>query len=208
MLTLKKISIALNLAIAAVTLFAWLKMALRIDENGVLSAPGLHSLKYFTVLSNLLQGVASLIYAVALLTGGAPLAVRVLKYAATTSVALTFATVVCFLGPVFGFKGMYEGANLWFHLLTPVLAALDFVLLDRSGPIPFAASFVAIVPMALYAAFYVTNLLVNGVGEGRHTNDWYGFMRGGWSGAAVIAAVIALGTWAMALLMRLPRRGA
>ena len=31
---------------------------------------------------------------------------------------------------------------------------------------------------------------------------------GGWSGAAVIAAVIALGTWAMALLMRLPRRGA
>ncbi len=206
-MTLRKLSVIVNIAIFAAVMYAWLKMVLRFDENGALTDSGLRSLRYFTVLSNLLQAAASAAYVIAVLAGGVPLVVRVLKYAATASVTLTFLTVLLFLGPVmFGYKRMFEGASLWMHLIVPVAAILDFVLLDRSGPIPFAASFAALSPMLLYAAYYVGNLLINGFVKNGFNNDWYGFARGGWGRAGVFAAVMVLGTWGVALLLRLPRR--
>ena len=202
------LSLILNLAIAGAALAAWLRMVLRFDENGVLTASGFRSLKYFTVLSNLLQAGASLAYAMAVLTtGGAPLGVRMVKYAATASVMLTFLVVVAFLGPVFGYKGMYEGGNLWLHLVVPLAAAADFMLLDRSGPIPFGASFAALVPMLMYAVFYVGNILARGIRTEHGTNDWYGFLGRGWGGGAVAALAVTLATWGLALLLRWPRQG-
>lgn len=212
-MTRRRVSLVLNALISITALAAWAQMAFRFGEGGALSASGLRSLKYFTVLSNLLQGLASAVYAFCLARrlrgrGGAlPAPVRLLKYAGTVSVALTFATVMCFLGPVFGYSGMFAGASFWMHLVVPLAAAFDFCVLDREGRVPFRASFVAVVPMLLYAAGYIANLLINGVGEWPHTNDWYGFVRGGVIGTAGIVAAMILATWALALLLRLPRRG-
>ena len=124
------------------------------------------------------------------------------------SVALTFTVVMTFLGPIYGYPGMFMGASLYMHLLVPLAAAADFCLLDRSGPVTIRDTFYALIPMALYAAVYIPNILINGVGEWPNTNDWYGFFAFGGVMAAVIALVILLVTWGLALLLRLPRRRA
>ena len=208
----RKISLPLNLALAVVVFAAWAKMVFHIDENGVLSSSGLYSLKYFTVLSNLLQAIVSLAWAAYLgraLRGRAarpPRLLHGLRHAAVVSVALTFLTVVCFLGPVFGFRGMFSGANFWFHLVVPLASALDFCLLDREGPHALRETPLALIPMLLYGVGYVANLLINGVGQWPHSNDWYGFASGGPVWSAVVFLVIILGTAGIALLLRLPRR--
>ena len=201
-----------NLLIAVVIFWAWGSMAFHVGSDGLLTAPGLGSLKYFTVLSNLLQGAVSLAWAGHLLRtlrGGAdrvarPL--RLLRYAGVVSVTLTFATVLFFLGPVFGYASMFAGVSFWLHLVAPVAAIGDFCLLDREETYVPREALAAMIPMLIYAVGYVANLLINGVGEWPNTNDWYGFARGGVPGAAVSFAVIAAGTWGIALLLRLPHR--
>ena len=191
----KNLSKAVNLLIAVLVLWAWVSMAFRLGGHGSLSAGGLQSLRYFTVLSNLLQGGVSLACAL----GRRP---RRLKYASTTAVALTFLVVLLFLGPVYGYAPMYAGANLWFHLVVPVLAMVDFLALDREGAYTRRDGLFAMLPMLAYGLFYVGNLLKNGV----RGNDWYGFARGGPGTAAVVFLAILAGNGLIALLLRLPRR--
>ena len=202
---------ALNAALAVIVLASWAAMVFSL-EDGVLSAPGLRSLKYFTVLSNLLQAVASLAYvgAVGLALSGrrnrVSRSILRLKYAATVSVSLTFLTVMLFLGPVFGYRGMFSGPSFWFHLVVPLAAALDFCALDREGGVTMRDSLITLLPMALYGVFYALNILVNGLGTPGHSNDWYGFALGGLKTIPLVFLVIALATWGVALLERLPRR--
>ena len=202
----ERLSLAINLLIAAAVAISWCAMAFRFTDSGRLSARGLRSMKYFTVLSNLLTGVAAAVCAVCLVRGQTPRWASLLKYAGAVSVGLTFLTVMLFLGPVFGFKGMFKGANLWFHLLVPLLAMLDFSLLDRQAALSLGDSLIAVVPMVLYGLGYMINLLVNGFGDPAHTNDWYHFAaRGIPTGIAAFAGMI-LGTWLLALLLGLPHR--
>ena len=181
----------LNLLIAALVLWAWLSMTFRLGRHGSLSAGGLQSLRYFTVLSNLFQGGVSLACALGADTGR-------WKYASTVAVALTFFVVLLFLGPTYGYDSMYTGANFWFHLVVPLLAMADFLFLDRGRDYRPRDSLPAILPMLAYSLFYVGNLLANGVRE----NDWYGFAKHG-PKSAVAAFVIILATnWVIALLLR------
>ena len=195
------ISRLINLAIAILVLQAWLFMTFKADRHGALSTEGLWNLRYFTVLSNLLQGGVSLCYVL----HPSPRLTR-WKYVATTAVALTFFVVLLFLGPVYGFDMMYTGANFWFHLVVPLLAMVDFLCFDRSGMIRLRDSLLALLPMLIYSVLYVGNLLINGVGRGADTNDWYGFAVGGPRTAAVVFLVMLVGNWVIALLLRLPRR--
>ncbi|MBQ5725613.1 MAG: hypothetical protein IIV80_05605, partial [Clostridia bacterium] len=106
------------------------------------------------------------------------------------------------LGPAYGYDSMYIGANLWFHLIIPVLAMANFLIVDREGTFSLRDSLFTLIPMLAYSLFYVGNLLANGVRE----NDWYGFAKKG-PQSAVAAFLIILGlNWIIALLMRLPRR--
>ena len=208
---IRMLSLAMNALIVVIVLAAWLGMVFSVNERGVLTSRGLHSLKYFTVLSNLLACAASAAYGVCLIRSGAavPRGVVVWKYAGTVSVALTLATTALFLGPTArtGYLSMFQGVNFWLHLVAPALCILDFCLWNPDGPLTLGDSLLACTPMALYAAYYVGNLLCNGiVGRGGRTNDWYGFAAGGWGMAGVAAAIICLATWGMALLMRLPRK--
>lgn len=201
------ISLILNAAIAVAVFVSWGSMAFSV-EGGVLTAPGLRSLKYFTVLSNLLQAFASVAYVFFVaraLTGRverAPRAVTVLKYAGTVSVSLTFLVVVLFLGPVLGYRGLFDGVSFWLHLVVPLAAAFDFCALDREGSLRLRDSLWAILPMLLYGVGYVLNLLVNG-----RVADWYGFATAGMGTLPFVLAGIALAAWCVALLERLPRRG-
>ncbi len=196
-----KISAALNLLIALAALCSWCVMVFHIDESGRLSASGLASLKYFTVLSNLLMAAAGAVWAVQLLRGRTGRQALVLKYAGTVSVTLTFVTVMVFLGPLFGYAAMFMGGNLYLHLVVPLAALADFLFLCREGVLEKRDARWATLPMLLYGIWYVGNNLINGHGAWPNTNDFYGFFTWGDGGAALIAVIMVTGTWGMARLL-------
>ena len=206
-------SLLCHLAICLTVFIVWGRTFFVSEDGGFLLASGLGNLKYFTVLSNLLEGAASLIYALWLIRSwhgpwAAPAVLRRLHFAAATSVMLTFAVVMAFLGPVYGYRYMFTGFNLFFHLLVPLASAAVFCLVDRDGPVPFRDTFYAVLPMLLYGVVYSLNLIINGVGQRPNTNDIYGFARGGVPGAVLAFVSILVGVWGLALLIRLPRRKA
>ena len=190
-----KISRIINLCIGIIVLWVWLSMTFRLGPLGTQSEGGFKNLRYFTVLSNLLQGGVSLAYFFGIRTGR-------WKYASTTSIAVTFCVVIFFLGPTRGYDAVYSGANFFSHLVVPVLSVMDFLVFDRSCTFALRDSLVTLIPFAAYGMFYMGNVLINGV-EG---NDWYGFAKAGPRFAISVFTIILVANWIIALLLRLPRR--
>ncbi len=192
--------IIINLFVGIMSYGAWMGMAL-INEGTLLSSQGLVSLKYFTVLSNLLNGIVCLYYAGKLIAGKKiTFKDQILKLVSTAAVGLTFTTVVVFLGPLYGFLAMFQGANFWLHLVLPVASILSYMFLEQDRRIPLRYTLFAVIPTALYAAGYLINIGINGIGKWPDTNDFYGFFNWGYKVGAVIAVVILLVTWGLALV--------
>ena len=185
---------ALNVLLAIAVFGAWGRMV--VSGEGTLASTGLSSLKYFTVLSNLLEGFACLYW----LAGKGAKGER-LKFVATVAVSITFLVVMTFLGPLYGYPFMFEGANLWLHLLVPVGAILEQIFLSK-GTFDRKDMLFAALPVLFYGAGYLGNILMNGVGEWPDTNDWYSFMMWGYPGAAVIYGGLILISLALGLLFR------
>ena len=165
--------------------------ALFFRAGDMLSAAGIESLKYFTVLSNLLSGGVSFIYAVALLRGKNSMGIQRIKLMSTAAVAVTFFVVAAFLGPIYGHKYMYSGSNFWYHLVLPLISMLEFCFLDLSPKLRFHDTWLSGVPAFLYGLCYILNLIINGVGEWPDTNDWYGFLNWGWPvGSGIFAGIV------------------
>lgn len=161
-------------------------------------ARGLAALRFFTVLSNLFCALASLLLAIALV-GGFPLRLAwLLKYVSTVAVAVTFTTVMVFLGPQYGYGEMFRKRDLYFHLIGPLLAIVSFCFTERFYPLSFAASLLGLLPVVLYGVFYLYKVVL-GPDEGRW-DDFYGFNRGGkWP---VAFAAMLLGTFLLCVVIR------
>lgn len=204
----RTLALLCNLVVAVMVPVAWLLMALQLYKSGALSSAGLASLKYFTVLSNFFNGAVSLLFVLWLLSRKEeiPRWLPLLKLMSTVAVGLTFFVVVAFLGPLYGYGSMYLGANLWFHLLLPLISMLEFCLFDVGFSLSLRATLSALIPTLLYGCAYAVNLLVNGVGVYPHSNDWYGFAHWGFPIGFGIFAAILLVTWALALLLRAGNR--
>ena len=180
-------------------------------KEGLLVAYGLQNLKFFTVDSNLFLGLvclAELILATASALGKIariPPVTEGLIYVATVAVALTFTVVVLFFGPAIGYADLFQDANLYFHLIIPVLAILSFCVLRRGRRISLKETAAALIPSVLYGLYYTVVLLIRGV----HfpDTDWYGFASGGIVGSVITASGILLVTWTIALLLRLASGG-
>ena len=175
---------------------------------------GLSSLRTFTTLSNLFQGLASALYVFSIMHSvilnreGVSRTVRVVKYAAAVSVTVTFLTVVLYIGPSRHdmADALFCGNNRYFHFLIPLLAIADQGFFDREGSLEWTDSLMAAAPTVVYGIFYWVNIAVNGAGEGPYSNDWYGFLNFGYVFAPIIYGVFVLIAWSIALLFRLPRR--
>ena len=192
-------SLLIEGAIMVIVPIAWATMAFRWDDSGAFSGMGLYSLRYFTVLSNLLAGLASLLVFIRLIRKK-PLARRltILRLVASTGVLLTFLTVVLFLGPVFGYAAMYRGANLWFHLLIPLLSAGGFLLL-RGPRLSKPDTLWSLAPIALYGVYYLGGIILGGV----KGHDWYGFLNWGVGiGLVILAGLVGI-IWGSGALLRL-----
>ncbi len=197
----RKLSMVAKLATGVLVLLAW-QLMIR-SAAGTLSDTGVRSLRYFTVLSNLLCGVAALIHFCFLaVRGDAPRWVLRLSYVGAAAVGVTLMVVLLFLGPLYGYPAMLKGANLWFHLLIPLLAILDHILLEPGERPSLRETLLCLIPAFLYGTGYAANIAVNGVGAWPDTNDWYLFFRWGVPVGIVIYAVILLLNWGIALALR------
>lgn len=163
---------------------------------------GIHSLRFFTVLSNLF--VMAVCFMIIIYNCKNiicdkyefPKWLVVLKYIATTAVSLTFVTVVVFLAPSFeiigkGYFTLFEHNNFFMHFLTPVLAIVSFVFFERNQKLPFKLSWLTIIPTALYAIVYATMVVLVGEANGGWV-DFYNFTFGGHMWAIPISATAVL----------------
>ncbi len=188
-----------NVAIVVLVAVAWLMMFFFGGDD--LAARGLRSLKYFTVQSNLLAGAAAIVWILQNRKGTISRGAEIFKYVAATAVFLTFMTVMVFLGPLYGYPMMFVGANLFFHLVVPVMCILEVIFMTDTDFTP-KDNLIAVIPMVLYGIFYLGNNRVNGIGEWPDTNDWYSFLAWGWGIGILVFVVMMLATWLLGLFLR------
>ena len=162
--------------------------------------------QYFTVDSNLLAALASLLLlAVQLHCLGkgeaAPKALMSLKYVGTVAVSVTFFTVFCFLGLIYGYRSMIEGVNLFMHLITPLLAMLSFCVMEREPALRFRSVFLGLIPTAVYGIVYMGMVVAL-----RRWYDFYGFNIGGrW---ILSSALMLIATFVISAVLWAVRRAA
>ena len=172
--------------------------------SGSLIQNGLGSLRFFTMLSNLFVGFVAIAWLISVgksEDGRASARVELFKYIAAASVGLTCATVLFFLGPIYGYPAMFEGYNLPMHLITPVIAIIEIIFMS-DAQYTKRDNLLAIIPPLLYGIGYLANILINGMGEWPDTNDWYFFFYWGYPIGVLIYVVILAVTWLIGFLMR------
>ena len=154
-------------------------------------------LRYFTALSNLFCAGACLAVAAARLCGEVPAAVLVWKFVGTAAVAVTFLTVMLFLGPVvYNYKVLLTGPDLWLHLVCPVLAIVSLLLWDKPDA-PFGIVLLGAVPVLLYGGLYLYHVIL--APPDKRWEDFYGFNREGkWP---VSYALMVLGAFLVSLVL-------
>ena len=189
-----------NICIAIAVLISWVMMIL--FGQGTLAQNGLGNLKFFTVLSNLFEGIASVIWLVNTRKSETEkIRAERIKYVAASAVALTFAVVMGFLGPLYGYSSMFTGANLFFHLLIPLAAMAEIIFLS-DHEFSSRDNGYTVIPPLVYGTVYLCNNLINGIGEWPDTNDFYGFLNWGYPTGIGIFAGICIVTWLLGLMMR------
>ncbi len=215
----KRAVLVLNILEVIFTVIGVVLMAVR--NGGMFTAAGWNNLKYFTVLSNIFCGIVAAAYLVAAArhkgTEGKPAdgenrlpkdgssqpvstGMTIMKLISATAVAVTFLMIAGFFGPLYGWLKLYKGSNFWFHLVIPVLAMVEFCLLEST--ISFRLVWTAVLPALVYGAFYLANNLINGTGEWPDSNDWYGFLNWGLPVGIVIFFGVAAVSFGIACALR------
>ena len=186
------ISLIINSFIFVAAFSSWLYMMLG-DNSNSLSSQGLESLKYFTVLSNLYMGIAALFTAIyrIIISSKAnksmPKWIEILNLSGVICVMITFLTVISFLAPKDAIDGgsfftMYKGANLFFHLIIPLVAILNFLFIEHDCELKIKYALFGVIPILIYGIFYINNFFSHWVYsefDGIKTYDWYHLLGNG-----------------------------
>lgn len=121
---------------------------------------GFACFEYYTQDSNLFLMFTSLLYIISLLICDKkiPHFVSLLKYAATTSVVITFLTVVTILAPVMGgYKVMLlDGTMLIHHLICPIFGFVTFVFFEKHNLKGLKDALISMIFTCLYGVVAVT----------------------------------------------------
>lgn len=141
----------------------------------------------FTMDSNILMGIISLIYLMALIKSIIKKSemshnIKVLYYVGTVSVTLTLLTVVFFLAPTQAIENHsiksyfvnFKNDLFFFHFTNPIVAIISFFLMDSNKKAGIKENLWAVLPMAIYSIAYVTNVVFL-----KTWSDFYGFTFGG-----------------------------
>ncbi|MBQ6016521.1 MAG: hypothetical protein IJL19_01410 [Clostridiales bacterium] len=194
--------IIFNLVIVLLAVTGIILMLTSYPEEGALQSSGLENFKFYTVLTNVFCGIIALVQLIFILLKKDTDKIRVLKLAAVVGVAITFAVVAFMFGPLYGYPQFYKRGNLFFHLIEPLAAIAEFILIRREK-MPFRYTVFAAIPTLLYGIGYLLNILINGIGgPWPYTNDFYAFLSWGWPVGIAIFTGIPLTAFAVACVFR------
>ncbi len=201
--TIERICFVLNLVIIVFCAIGFIYMVYSDNGDAALTTRGFSNFKYFTVLSNVLCGLIAIDSLLGTIVHK-PIH-PIWKCIAATEVAVTLIIVGFFLRPLYPNLNMYERGNLYYHLLLPLIAILEMVLIGiNSEKMPFKWSLAPAAATGIYGIVYLMNNIINGIGEWPNTNDFYGFLIWGYPVGLIIFGVIILITWVIALILRIP----
>ncbi|MBP5703037.1 MAG: hypothetical protein J6W85_11385, partial [Lachnospiraceae bacterium] len=117
-----------------------------------LMAAGLENLKFFTVLSNIFCGIVAAVRIVFFIFSKKfPI---ITKMMSASAVGLTFLIIAAFLQPLYPDLNLYEGGNLYFHLIVPLLAMAEFIIFRAKEKIPFRYTLYCAALSLAYGIFY------------------------------------------------------
>ena len=156
--------------------------------------------RYFTILSNILSAIASLIVVICALSGTLPFWAQLIKYAGTAAVTVTMLTVLLYLLPASrDWKGLLTRAELFLHLICPLFAIVSFLVFEKTS-MPLWTIAVGAAPVPLYGVLYMKKVVYSP--EETRWEDFYGFNRNGkWPVSFALMALggvlIALALWAI-----------
>ena len=152
-----------------------------VGGEGNMQVAGWKAFRYFTVDSNVLAALASAallpVSLHAFFTGEekTPRALLLLRFAGTAAVAVTFFTVLVFLGPIYGYPMMYAGSNFFLHLLCPLFSFVSFLFFAGRGErLSLRLFWLGVLPVLLYGAAYFYCVMIRG-----NWPDFYVFNAGG-----------------------------
>lgn len=181
------ISLNVNIAIVCLTIIA---MGLAVIDVNTMGQPYILMFKYFTTLSNIFLCISSIlmiIYEGMWLSHrkyDLPKWVYILKLCATVSTTITFLVVVLFLTPMVASgmnKGitvafLYSGSNTIFHIISPILAIIVFLLFETRRDIRLPETLFALIFVSLYEVFYTLDVYFKFMpGDDPTAHDWYNF---------------------------------
>ena len=152
--------------------------------DGNMSVTGAGCFIFFTVDSNILAALACLLclpfHIRSLIKGKRvlPMWAKVLKFTGAVAVAVTFFTVILFLGPTMGYASMFAGTSLYLHLICPLAVMFSLIFLDSDQKIPLVFLPFGLLPTLIYGAVYLVQVVVLGPAKGGW-EDFYGFNAGG-----------------------------
>ena len=189
----------LRLTNTLIFLFTAICFLMRFRKDGQWNfSYGLHSLRYFTILSNMLSGFAALLVALTVTEQGLPFGIWLLKHKGTVSVTVTFVTVMMFLGPTLGYRSQLEKTGFFLHVVGPLLAVLSFCFMERFHDLSSRLSLVGMLPVILYGLLYAWKVLLSP--EPRRWDDFYGYTKGGhW---LISTCAMLLATFLVCVLLR------
>ena len=207
-----KLSLVFNILIFVFVLFATVAMYTGFEFMGhadQLVASSVKMLQFYTVQSNLLMGLMALvfvIYDILLLKGKIskmPNALYLLKLTFTVGVSVTLLTVVLYLTPITkGAAMLYINANLFYHLLVPLLAIATLVFFEKSNAISFKHTPLCLLPTVLYGIYYIINAFTHVVdGKVPAEYDWYLFAQGGTIATILAFTIMLLFTYVLTLVL-------
>lgn len=198
-----KTSLILNFIILLFTVFASVVMftgyRFMHGYEIILESTRLGMFKFFTIQSNLLAGISSLLFAIneiQVLKGTKEdISFRnyVLKLMATSAVGLTFFVVFTYLGPIAkgGISALLMNSNLFFHLIIPCLSILNFIMFEKTDKLKYKHTFFGIIPTLIYGIYYMSNIIIHAEnGKVSPIYDWYWFVQQGiWSTVIVVPVI-------------------
>ncbi len=195
----------LDVLIVSLVVLATVLMVLN-RHSTHLASGGWGAFKYYTSLSNVFCALSCLCcLAYYARRGGEtlPEQLYVFRLMGSAVVMVTFLVVVCFLGPIYGYRFMYKGANLWFHLVVPLLSVPEMLLQRPPRRLPLRVTLWGVAPTLLYGVVYLIVNAVTWTGTRNPATDIYGFLFWGWGIGSVFLIVICLISWLIAVVYRL-----
>ena len=209
-----KISLVINILIFILVFFSTVIMftgyKFMHGSEVVLESTKFGVFKYFTVQSNLFVGIVCLIFAIKeieLLNGkinNIDKKYYIWKLVSTSAVGLTFFVVFTYLRSIVegGIMPLLMNSSLFFHCIIPILSIICFIFLEKTRDIKFKEVFYGLIPVGLYALYYMTNVFLhmeNGKVSPKY--DWYWFVYYGVWTTVIVVPVILLIAYLINLLL-------